>query len=246
MISLQGRRIIVTGAAAGMGRAIALQAAELGAEVLATDRDAEGLNALNGVRTAPLDVTDTAAISALFNGEVPFDGLVNAAGWVHHGTVLEADSAAWRQSFKINVDSVFYTTRAALPKMVENGGGTIVNLGSIASSIKGFPFRAAYAASKAAVIGLTKSIAVDFMDKGIRCHAICPGTVRSPSLEARIRALGEEMGSLEKAEEFFVSRQPMGRLGTPEEQAKLACFLLSDAASFATGQCYIMDGGILA
>lgn len=246
MIDLNGQRIFVTGAGAGMGRAIALQAAAIGSRVLATDIDADALASLDGIETALLDVTDPGAIEALFGREAPFDGVVNCAGWVHHGTITETDNDVWKRSFEINVDSMFHVIRAALPKMIGNGGGTIVNLASIASSIKGFPSRAAYAASKAAVLGLTKSVAVDYMADGIRCHAIGPGTVRSPSLEQRINALGEQMGSLEEAEKYFMSRQPMGRLGTPEEQAKLVCFLLSDAASYATGQCYIMDGGTLA
>lgn len=229
-----------------MGRAIATQAAELGADVLATDVNMDELSTLEGVRIARLDVLDVDAIEALFAAQPAFDGIVNTAGWVHHGTVLDAGPEDWHTAFRINVDSIFHITRAALPKMVENGGGTIVNMASLASSLKGFPFRAAYASSKAAVIGLTKSVAVDFMGDGIRCHAICPGTVRTPSLEGRIAALAEKLGSQEEAEDFFNSRQPMGRLGTAEEQAKLACFLLSDAAAYATGQCYIMDGGTLA
>ena len=194
MITLDGKRILVTGAAAGMGRAIAELAAGAGARVLATDRNAEALTTLDvdGVETATLDVTDKAAIEALFDVEPPFDGLVNTAGWVCHGTLTETGDEDWTRSFRINVDSIFYTIRAALPGMIGAGGGTIVNMASIASSLKGFHFRAAYAASKAAVIGLTKSVAVDYMDDGIRCHAVCPGTVRSPSLIQRIEAQQEE------------------------------------------------------
>lgn len=248
MITLDGKRILVTGAAAGMGRAIAELAAGAGARVLATDRNAEALTTLDvdGVETATLDVTDKAAIEALFDVEPPFDGLVNTAGWVFHGTLTETGDEDWARSFQINVDSIFYTIRAALPGMIGAGGGTIVNMASIASSMKGFHFRAAYAASKAAVIGLTKSVAVDYMDDGIRCHAVCPGTVRSPSLIQRIEALAETMGGYEEAEAYFAGRQPMGRLGEPDEIGKFVCFLLSDAATFATGQAYVIDGGILA
>ncbi len=248
MITLDGKRILVTGAAAGMGRAIAELAAGAGARVLATDRNAEALTTLDvdGVETATLDVTDKAAIEALFDVEPPFDGLVNTAGWVFHGTLTETGDEDWARSFQINVDSIFHTIRAALPGMIGAGGGTIVNMASIASSMKGFHFRAAYAASKAAVIGLTKSVAVDYMDDGIRCHAVCPGTIRSPSLIQRIEALAETMGGYEEAEAYFAGRQPMGRLGEPDEIGKFVCFLLSDAATFATGQAYVIDGGILA
>lgn len=246
MITLEGQRVFVSGAAAGMGRAIAEQARDLGAHVVATDRDADGLQQFSDISTEVLDVTDTSAVRQFFDEQHAFDALVNTAGWVHHGTVLDTDPADWKASFEINVDSIYHVSRAALPKMIAEGGGTIVNIASIVSSLKGFPFRAAYGTTKAALIGLTKSIAVDFMKDGIRCHAICPSTVRTPSLEGRMSALGEQLGSFEKAEAFFFDRQPMGRIGTAEEQAKLACFLMSDAASFATGQCYIMDGGVLA
>jgi len=248
MIDLAGKRILITGAANGIGRSIATLAAETGADVLATDVAEDALAGLaeGRIRTERLDVTDQDAIRSLFRREAPFSGLVNAAGYVHHGTVGETDDEEWRRTFAINVDSIFFIIRAALPGMIEAGGGSIVNIASIASSIKGFQFRAAYGASKAAVIGLTKSVAVDYMAQGIRCHAICPGTTDTPSLQGRMRALGEQLGGYDVAQQYFVDRQPMGRLGKPEEIAVFAVLLLSDLADFATGQPYIIDGGILA
>jgi len=248
MLSLEGKRIFVSGAAAGMGRSIAELSARAGAEVLATDIDAEGLKELQGagIQTAILDVTDNEAVAALFAEQTPFNGIVNTAGWVFHGSVADTSDADWHRSFQINLDSMFYVIRAALPGMIENGGGSIINMASIASSIKGFKFRAAYAASKAAVIGLTKSVAVDYMDDGIRCNAICPGTIETPSLHDRINELAEEMGGFDAARQWFVDRQPMKRLGQPEEITKFILYLLSDDGSFATGQDYIIDGGILA
>lgn len=248
MSNLTGKRIFVTGAAAGMGKSIAVLAAQAGAEVLATDLAEDGLVDLAdaNIRTARLDVTDNSAIDALFAAEAPFDGIVNTAGWVHHGTVTETDDDAWRRSFQINVDSIFHVTRAALPGMVSNGGGSIVNMASIASSFKGFPFRAAYASSKAAVIGLTKSVAVDYMSDGIRCNAICPGTTETPSLHDRMRAMADELGGFEQARQWFIDRQPMKRLGQPDEIGKFAIYLLSEDGAFATGQAYVIDGGTLA
>lgn len=248
MSNLNGKRIFVSGAAAGMGRSIAVLSAKAGAEVLATDIATAGLRELDamGIKTAQLDVTDGAAIDALFAGQAAFDGIVNTAGWVHHGTVTETDDDAWHRSFQINVDSIFHVIRAGLPAMIANGGGSIVNMASIASSIKGFKFRAGYAASKAAVIGLTKSVAVDYMDDGIRCNAICPGTTETPSLHDRMRELADELGGFEQARQWFIDRQPMKRLGQPDEIGKFALYLLSDDGSFATGQAYAIDGGTLA
>lgn len=248
MTSLSGKRVFVTGAAAGIGRSIAELAAQAGAEVLATDIAEEGLAELEvrNIRTAVLDATDNESIEALFAREAAFTSVVNTAGWVHHGTVTETDNDMWHRSFKINVDSMFYIIRAALPGMIENGGGSIVNMASIASSIKGFKFRAGYSASKAAVIGLTKSVAVDYMDDGIRCHAICPGTTETPSLHERMNALADELGGFDQARQWFVDRQPMKRLGKPDEIGKFVLYLLSDDGNFATGQAYIIDGGTLA
>jgi 2-keto-3-deoxy-L-fuconate dehydrogenase len=248
MIGLKGKRIFVTAAAAGMGRSIAELSAKAGAQVLATDIDEKGLAELAeaGIQTRVLDATDSAAIDMLFGEEEAFDGIVNAAGWVHHGTVTETDDAAWRKAFEINVDSMFHVIRAALPAMISNGGGSIVNMASLASSIKGFKYRAGYASSKAAVIGLTKSVAVDYMDNGIRCNAICPGTTETPSLHDRIRDLASEMGGFEQARQWFIDRQPMKRLGQPDEIGKFVLYLLSDDGGFATGQAYVIDGGTTA
>jgi len=248
MLELTGKRIFVTAAAAGIGRAIAETAERQGAEVLATDIDTVSLAAIEGgsLGVATLDVTDPEAVAALFAGEEPFDGIVNAAGFVHHGTILDCTPQDWRRSFAINVDSMYHVLSAALPGMIARGGGSIVNIASVASSLKGIPNRFVYGASKAAVIGLTKAIAADFVGKGIRCNAICPGTIESPSLESRIRALGETAGGYEAARKAFVDRQPMGRLGTPQEVANLAVYLLSDASAFTTGQAHVIDGGILA
>ncbi|MGR3660082.1 MAG: SDR family oxidoreductase [Paracoccaceae bacterium] len=248
MISLDGKRIFVTGAAAGMGRSVAELSKQAGADVLATDVDEKSLAELTGlgIRTQVLDVTDVAAIDTLFTAEPAFDGVVNMAGWVHHGTVTETDDAAWRKAFEINVDSIFHVIRAALPKMIDNGGGSIVNMASLASSVKGFKFRAGYASSKAAVIGLTKSVAVDYMDNGIRCNAICPGTTETPSLHGRMRDLADELGGFEQARQWFIDRQPMKRLGQPDEIGKFVLYLLSDDGGFATGQAYVIDGGTIA
>lgn len=248
MISLDGKRIFITGAAAGMGRSIAVLSAQAGGDVLATDVDEKGLVELAelGIRTQVLDATDGGAIDALFAAEPAFDGIVNTAGWVHHGTVTDTDDASWHKAFEVNVDSMFFVLRAALPKMVENGSGSIVNMASLASSKKGFRFRAGYASSKAAVIGLTKSVAVDYMDDGIRCNAICPGTTETPSLHGRMRDLAEELGGFEKARQWFIDRQPMKRLGQPDEIGKFVLYLLSDDGAFATGQAYVIDGGTTA
>jgi 2-keto-3-deoxy-L-fuconate dehydrogenase len=215
------------------------------AKVVATDIDAGSLEDLiqDNIETHVLDVTDNSAVARFFKNQATFNGIVNMAGWVHHGQLHEVSEENWQKSFLINVDSMFYVLRAALPAMIAEGGGSIVNMASLASSVKGFPYRAAYGASKAAVIGLTKSVAVDHMHDGIRANAICPGTIETPSLKGRIKALSLEVGSIEKARAWFVDRQPMKRLGQPEEIAKLVIYLLSDDGSYATGQAYIIDGG---
>ena len=248
MIDLSNKRILVTAAASGIGRAIAERAAKSGAEVLATDINGDALATIEvgGLRTAILDATDPQAIDALLAHEPAFNGLVNAAGYVHQGTLEDCTPDIWRRSFTLNVDSAYNMIRLALPAMVEAGGGSIVNISSVVASLKGFPSRFAYGATKAALIGMTKSIAVDYVAKGIRCNAICPGTIESPSLQARMRELGETVGGYDKARQAFIDRQPMGRLGTPEEVAALAVYLLSDASGFTTGQTHIIDGGILA
>ncbi len=247
--ALSGKRVFVTAAAAGIGRAIAEAAAAAGAEVLATDVDAASLAALTGpgLRTATLDVTDRDAVAALIGAEPAFHGIVNAAGWVHHGDLAHCPPDAWRRSFAVNVDGIYNVLAAGLPAMLVQGGGSVVNIASAASSMKGFANRVAYGASKAAVIGLTKAVAVDHLREGLRVNAICPGTIDSPSLRERMRVLGETMeGGYEAARAMFLARQPNGRLGVPEDVAGLAVFLLSDASSLMTGQALAIDGGILA
>ena len=250
---LAGKRALVTAAAAGIGRATALAFAAAGAQVLATDIDVAGLDALmasfetpgdeaagGGIRAVRLDVTDPAAIASVVADAGPLDILFNCAGYVHAGTLLDTDDAAWRRSFAINVDSMFHTCRAVLPGMLERGTGSIVNMSSVASSIKGVPNRFAYGTTKAAVIGLTRAIAADYVGRGVRCNAICPGTVKTPSLGDRVRALG---GDEDAAWRGFTERQPMGRLGDPREIAALALYLASDESSFTTGTIHVVDGG---
>ena len=247
MISLTGKRIFVSGAAAGMGYSVARLAAAAGAEVHATDISSNGLQSLadDGLHTDLLDVTEQADVSAYFAAREDFDGLVNMAGWVHHGSLIQTELADWHQSFRVNLDSMYFVLHAPHPGMIRRGGGSIVNMASLASSVKGFPFRAAYSASKAAVIGLTKSVAVDYMPDGIRCNAICPGTIETPSLNGRMSEMSEKLGSAEAARDWFISRQPMGRLGQPDEIASLILYLLSDLGAYATGQPFIVDGGTL-
>jgi 2-keto-3-deoxy-L-fuconate dehydrogenase len=241
---LQGKRALITAAGAGIGRATAIAFANAGASVLATDINAEALASLAAehpsIATQKLDVTDPAAIQALVAGAGPMDVLFNCAGFVHAGTLLDTDEGSWRRSFAINVDSMFYLCRAVVPGMLERGRGSIVNMSSVASSIKGVPNRYAYGVTKAAVIGLTRSIAADYVAQGVRCNAICPGTVKTESLHERVRALG---GDEEAAWNSFTARQPMGRLGRPEEIAALALYLASDESSFTTGTVHVVDGG---
>ncbi len=248
MISLQDKRIFISGAAAGMGYSVARLALAAGAQVYATDLISDGLEILSqeGVKTAILDVTNQVDVKSYFANQPDFDGVVNMAGWVHHGTLTETSPENWRRSFAVNLDSMFYVLHAAIPGLIRRGGGSIVNMASLASSVKGFPFRAGYSSSKAAVIGLTKSVAVDYMADGIRCNAICPGTIETPSLHARMAAMAEKLGSAEKAREWFVSRQPLGRLGQPDEITALILYLLSDTGAYATGQPFIIDGGTIA
>ena len=244
---LAGKRALVTAAAQGIGRAAALAFAAEGASVLATDIAEDGLASLADalIATRRLDVTEDDAIAELAGELGPLDVLFNCAGFVHHGTVLDAEPIDWDASFALNVRSMFMVIRAFLPKMLERGtGASIINMASTVSSVKGAPNRCVYAATKAAVIGLTKSIAADFIASGIRCNAICPGTIETPSLGDRIVTQGVQMvGGSEAARRAFVERQPLGRLGTPEEVAALAVYLASDESAFTTGTTHVIDGG---
>jgi 2-keto-3-deoxy-L-fuconate dehydrogenase len=241
---LSGKYALITAAGAGIGRATALAFAKEGAKVLATDINADALASLAAehasITTRTLDVTQAEQIKTLVREGGPLDVLFNCAGYVHAGTILDTDDASWQRSFAINVDSMFQLCKAVLPGMLERGKGSIINMSSVASSIKGVPNRFAYSTTKAAVIGLTRSIASDFVARGIRCNAICPGTVKTPSLGDRVRALG---GDEEANWRSFVQRQPMGRLGEPEEIAALALYLASDESAFTTGTVHIVDGG---
>ncbi|HLJ20284.1 MAG TPA: SDR family oxidoreductase [Stellaceae bacterium] len=242
---LEGKTAVVTAAAQGIGRASALAFAREGARVIATDVNLDKLGSLTketggaGIATRKLDATDQAAITALANELGPIDVLMNCAGFVHHGTVLDTSERDWDFSMTLNVKSMYFTIRAFLPGMLKKGKGSIVNVASGASSVRGIPNRFVYGTSKAAVIGLTKSVAADFIQKGIRCNALCPGTIATPSLEDRMSARGD----VEEARKAFIARQPMGRLGTAEEVAALALHLASDESGFTTGAIHIIDGG---
>ena len=240
---LAGKRILVTAAGQGIGRASAIALAAEGAEVIATDRDAGLLDGLPG-RPRVLDVTDAAAIAAMAAEAGPLDGLFNCAGVVHHGSLLDLTDADWDFAFDLNVRAMMRLTRACLPGMLaraeETGTASVVNMASMASSVKGFVNRTAYGATKAAVIGLTKAIAADFVTRGLRCNALCPGTVDTPSLRGRIAAAADPA----RAERDFIARQPMGRLATVADITPMVVYLLSDESRFVTGQAMLVDGGV--
>ena len=242
MAKLEGKTALLTAAGQGIGRATALAFAKEGARVIATDINAAGLESLagtDGIETHLLDVTDSQAVAAFTQGLGRIDVLFNCAGFVASGTVLDCSEEEWDFSFDLNAKSQFRLIKQLLPQMLEQGGGSIINMASVASSVKGVPDRFVYCASKAAVIGLTKAVAADFITRGIRCNAICPGTVDSPSLHERLHATGD----YEKAMVDFIARQPMGRVGHADEIAALATYLASDESAFTTGQCHIIDGG---
>lgn len=240
---LQGKRVFVTAAGAGIGRACALHMARAGAQVIATDIDAAALASLNResptIQVRTLDARDFAAVRALALEIGAIDVLLNAAGFVHQGTLLQCDEASWDFSFDLNVKSVYRMLHAFLPGMIERKRGSVITIASVASSIRGVPNRAAYSATKAALIGLTKAVAADVVAHGVRVNAICPGTVETPSLAGRINENADPVA----ARAAFVARQPMGRLGTPDEIAQLAVYLASDEASYTTGAIHVIDGG---
>ncbi len=240
---LEGKIAFITAAAQGMGRAAAVAFAKEGASVWATDVNAKLLAELEGVpgiKTRQLDVTDEAAIARIAAEVGAVDVLFNCAGWVAHGSALDCTPEDWDKSFNINVRAMFFTTRAFLPGMLKKNKGSIINMSSIASSIKGLPNRLAYGASKAAVIGLTKAIAADYVKQGVRCNAVCPGTIATPSLEGRINAFADPV----QARKDFIERQPMGRLGTVEDMVPIFIYLASDESLFATGGAFSVDGGM--
>lgn len=248
LTDLNGKTIFATAAGAGIGRAIVLRLLAGGADVVASDLDESALASLadeasdNATRltTKVADATNADDVAACLALKSQWHGLYNGVGWVHEGTLASTDQSAWDRSWSINVTSMFLTSQAFLPAMVKSGGGSIVNMASVASSLKGIPNRLAYSATKAAVLGLTKSIAADYVGQGIRANAICPGTVESPSLHQRINTAPDPKAALAN----FIARQPVGRLGQPSEIAEIVAFLLSDAAAYVTGTHFVLDGGI--
>ena len=244
-VRLKNKRTLITAAGQGIGLATALAFANEGAEVVATDIIPDTLNSLRNenlmIQTRLLDVTKPQEIQQIAEETGPIDVLFNCAGFVHHGTILDCEENDWEFSFNLNVRSMYRMIRAFLPAMLEAGVGNIINMSSVASSVMGLPNRFVYGASKAAVIGLTKSVAKDYIKQGIRCNAICPGTVESPSLQERIKAQG---GNLEEVRAAFIARQPIGRIGTPEEIAAIAVYLASDESAYTTGVAFSIDGGI--
>jgi 2-keto-3-deoxy-L-fuconate dehydrogenase len=242
MSRLAGKRVLITAAGQGIGRASVEACAAEGAEVIAAELNGDliaGLNAIEGVTGIQLDVTDGPAVDAAIADMTTPDVLFNCAGFVHAGTILDCDEAAWDFSFDLNVKAMYRLCKLLIPGMIDRGGGSIINMASVVSSVKGAPNRFVYGASKAAVIGMTKAIAVDHVTQGIRCNAICPGTVDSPSLHDRLRA----MGDYEAAKKAFTARQPMGRVATADEIAHLVVYLASDESAFTTGHAHMIDGG---
>lgn len=240
---LKGKTVLITAAGQGIGYATAVAMAAEGANILATDINPDLLSRFNGmtnIQTALLDVMDKNATQAVAGKLSRIDVLFNCAGYVHAGNVLEATDADWNFAFDFNVRSQFWMIQAVLPKMLSQGGGSIINMASVVSSVKGLPNRFVYGASKAAVIGLTKSVAADYVSKGIRCNAVCPGTVDTPSLQDRINAYDDPTETRKQ----FIARQPMGRLATAEEIAPVVVFLASDESAFSTGNVYSVDGGM--
>jgi 2-keto-3-deoxy-L-fuconate dehydrogenase len=239
MKRLEGKTAVITAAAQGIGRASAELFAAQGARVIATDINIDALKDIVGCEARKLDVLKSDEVAALAQEIGAIDILFNCAGYVHSGTILECEETDWNFSVDLNVTSMYRMIRAFLPAMIASGGGSIINMSSVASSIKGAPNRFAYGMTKAAVIGMTKAIAADFVTQGVRCNAICPGTVQTPSLEQRLHATGD----YETAYKNFVARQPMGRLGSALEMAQLALYLASDESAFTTGTINIIDGG---
>ncbi len=241
MVRLTGKRALVTAAGQGIGRASVLAMARAGAEVLATDVNEAALAALaaEGIATRVLNVRDPASIEAAVQAAGPLDALFNCAGFVAAGSILDCDEAQWTFSMDLNMTAMYRMCRAFLPGMIAGGGGSIINMASVAGSIIAAPNRFVYGATKAGVIGLTKSIAADFITQGIRCNAICPGTVESPSLDQRLR----DTGDYDAARAAFIARQPIGRIGKPEEIANLVVYLASDESSYTTGVAHVIDGG---
>ncbi|MBL6850377.1 MAG: SDR family oxidoreductase [Proteobacteria bacterium] len=242
MINLKGKTALLTASGQGIGKATALAFSNAGAYVIATDINKESLKELNGKvnETHVLDVTNYDAIKRLVSSIKSPDILFNCAGVVHNGTILESKDDEWDFAFNLNSKAMYHMIKEVIPLMIKNGAGSIINIASVSSSTKGIPNRFIYSASKAAVLGITKSVAADYINDGIRCNAICPGTIQSPSLEQRLI----NMGNYEEARKQFVARQPMGRFGEAEEVANLAVYLASDASAFTTGQFHIIDGGI--